>query len=96
MMMMMTTTTTTMIMKDIYCTFNRQFFQDLGQLESTVPGTRYISNRPRHRKTCITQLNFKARNNNNTAACMPTELASFLQDDIHYIYVTSAELKTNM
>jgi len=58
-----TTTTTMMIMimttmmmivlvvvvVDISYTLNRQFFQGLGQLESTVAGTRYISIRPRHR-----------------------------------------------
>jgi len=46
---MLMTTTTMMIMKDISRNFNRQFFQDLGQVESTVEGTRYISIRPRHR-----------------------------------------------
>jgi len=44
----------------------------------------------------IMQLNFKARNNNDNADSQPTELAIFLQDDIHHIYVTSPQLETSM
>jgi hypothetical protein len=86
----------TMIMKDISCTINRQSFQGLGQLASTVAGTCYISIRPRHRTHAHYAADFMARSSNDNTAFQPTELANFLQDDIHYLYVTSAELKTNM
>jgi hypothetical protein len=82
-------------MKGISCTFNRQSFQGLGQLAPTVAGTRYTSIPPRHSTHAHYAADFQGTQHDNTAL-QPTELASLLQDDTHYLHVTSAELKTNM
>jgi hypothetical protein len=89
-----TLSVTTMItMKDISCTFNRQFFQDLGQLEQTTAVIRYISIRPRNR----TNPHYAAEFQGTQLCCLPAnKLDSPLQDDTHYIYVTLPQLPANM